>query len=226
LIKVIIVEDDPMVREINKEFLGKIDGFNVIYECSRIKEAQEFLLENSVDLILLDVFLPNGNGIDLLKWVRKNDINCDAILITAEKGVQSVDESFRYGAVDYLVKPFSKDRFNEALIKYKNRHDKMSSLVDLKQEHIDKYIVNSENSNVSKKETVKGLSLVTYNEIWRTINNNPAKEVTADSLADDVGLARVTVRRYLEYMVEEGKMELTLEYGKVGRPNNYYRLKK
>ncbi|MNM60581.1 Transcriptional regulatory protein DcuR [compost metagenome] len=102
----------------------------------------------------------------------------------------------------------------------------MSSLVDLKQEHIDKYIVNSENSNVSKKETVKGLSLVTYNEIWRTINNNPAKEVTADSLADEVGLARVTVRRYLEYMVEEGKMELTLEYGKVGRPNNYYRLKK
>lgn len=226
MIKVMLIEDDPMVREINKGFLGKLDGLKVMYECARIKEAQDILLNYCVDLILLDVFLPNGNGIDLLKWIRKNDISCDVILITAEKGAQSVDESFKYGAVDYLVKPFSKDRFNEALIKYKTRYEKFNSLVDINQEHIDKYIVNNESINSNKRETVKGLSLVTYNEIWKVINNNPTKEVTSDGLADEIGLARVTVRRYLEYMVDEGKLELTLEYGKVGRPNNYYKLKK
>lgn len=225
MIKVMIVEDDPMVREINKGFLSKLDGFKIIYEASKIKDAEDYLKYNSIDLILLDVFLPNGNGIELLKWIRKNEIKCDVILITAEKNVESVDESFRYGAIDYLVKPFSRERFDEALIKYKSRYEKMHTLSDLKQEHIDKYIVNNENTSSNKKETIKGLSMVTYDQIWKAINNDTDRVFTADSLADEVGLARVTVRRYLEYMVEEGKLQLTLEYGKVGRPNNYYSLK-
>ncbi|MDZ7543982.1 response regulator, partial [Clostridium perfringens] len=126
-----------MVKEINTKFLEKLEEFEVVGEASNIKEAKEKIDKSKVDLILLDVFLPDGKGLDLLKWIRLKEINIDTILITADKCKASVDEAFKYGAVDYLIKPFKFERFKEALSNYKDRFFEMKNIDNINQEYID-----------------------------------------------------------------------------------------
>ena len=210
IINVFIVEDDPMVKEINKRFLEKMGSFKVIDDASSIKEAKIKLKSCKADLVLLDVFLPDGKGIELLKWIRSEEMNLDTILITADKCRESVDDAFKYGAVDYLIKPFKFERFKESLINYKNRFLGLNNAEDINQEHIDQYILN----------------IKTYNKIIEFMKLKRNEELTAEEIAKGSGLARVTARRYLEKMVEESKVEIYQEYGKIGRPTNYYKVKK
>lgn len=228
-IKVIIIEDDPMVKEINTRFLDKLENFEVIGEASSIKEAKEKISKIKADLILLDVFLPDGKGIDLLKWIRVNGISIDTILITADKSKTSVDEAFKYGAIDYLIKPFKFERFKEAFSNYRDRFFELKNIENIDQEYIDQYIlkINIENKNevIEEKELCKGLSINTYNKIIEYMVFKDGDKLTAEEIARGSGLARVTARRYLEKMVEEGKVEVTQEYGKIGRPTNFYIIK-
>lgn len=229
-IKVFIVEDDPMVKEINTRFLEKLEGFTVVGDASSIEEARDRIIKIKADLILLDIFLPDGKGIDLLKWIRIKEINIDTILITADKCKASVDEAFKYGAIDYLIKPFKFDRFKEALYNYRSRFIELRKIDNMNQNYIDQYIlninVNSIGEEVKEKELCKGLSLKTYNKIIDYMNQNYEEQLTAEEIAKGSGLARVTARRYLEKMVEEDRVEINQEYGKIGRPTNYYILKK
>ncbi|WP_066894051.1 response regulator [Clostridium nigeriense] len=224
-IKVFIVEDDPMVKEINKKFLEKLGEFEVVDDASSIEEAKRKVRKIEIDLILLDVFLPDGKGIDFLKWIRVEELYLDTILITADKCKLSVDEAFKYGAIDYLIKPFKFERFKEALINYKNRFIELKNTEDINQNYIDKYILNI---NIEDKEEVdlcKGLNLNTYNKVIEFIKNKRNEKLTAEEIAKGCGLARVTARRYLEKMVEENKVDIYQEYGKIGRPTNYYKMK-
>ncbi len=219
-----IVEDDPMVSDINKQFLLKVGNFNVCGITRNIEEAKTLALEKKPRLILLDIFLPGGSGLDFLKWLRMEDVECDVILITADKSCEALQHSLRYGAVDYLIKPFTFERFKEALLRYKSRIEKASNAFELQQEAIDKYILNSKSKQKQDSELAKGLNKNTYEQIWDYIKESSIKEFTAEDVADGLGMARVTVRRYLEYMAKESKLSLEMEYGKVGRPIHIYKL--
>ena len=212
IINVFIVEDDPMVKEINKRFLEKMGNFKVIDDASSIKEAKIKLRKCKANLILLDVFLPDGKGIELLKWIRLEEINLDTILITADKSKESVDEAFKYGAVDYLIKPFKFERFKESLINYKNRFLELNNVEAINQEHIDQYILNINVEEQEEKELCKGLNIKTYNKIIEFMKLKRNEKLTAVEIANGSGLARVTARRYLEKMVEESKVEIYQEY--------------
>jgi two-component system CitB family response regulator len=222
LIEVLIIEDDPMVREINSKFLKKIDGFNLYKAVSNLTDAKKFVLEKKPDLILLDVFLPKENGIDFLKWLRNEEIGVDVILITADKTIERVQEAFRYGAVDYLIKPFNFERLKEALNQFKERHHKFKKSDVIEQEELDK-LINNVSFSQDEDNYTKGLNKYTYKSIWDEVEKYDYKYFTAEDLAEKIGIARVTVRRYLEYMDKEGKIEKLIEYGKVGRPQHKYR---
>lgn len=229
MMKIMIIEDDPMVRMILEAFIGKVGNFNIVSQVSDIDEAQDFLEDNEVDLILLDVFLPLGSGIDLLKWIREKDIAVDAILITAENTKTSIKEAFRFGAIDYIVKPFVFERFKESLDNFIFRHKGLVGQDDINQEVIDKYIKGikaEENTNMlcDASNLAKGLNINTYNTVYNFMMGQN-DEVTADFVANEVGLARVTVRRYLDYMVKEDKISLIQSYGKIGRPTHFYKRK-
>ena len=149
MIQVMILEDDPMVREINSRFLEKLPNFKLANAVSSIKEAQEFIYHNKVDLILLDIYLPKENGIDLLKWLRKNEMETDVIFITADKTSSMVQEAFRYGAVDYLIKPFTFDRFKESMINYKERYYSIKDFDTIEQNELDKYMFKNTSGNIT-----------------------------------------------------------------------------
>jgi response regulator of citrate/malate metabolism len=226
MIKVMLIEDDPMVRDINIKFTNKVSSFKVVDYAGNVEEAKQRIIENLPDLILLDIFLPNGNGLELLKWIRNLDLNCDVILITADKSSGAIQEALRYGAVDYLIKPFTFQRFKEALDQYKKRYDSMINLSQIHQDAIDNFVLSSSKvkKTVEKVNLSKGLSMHTYEQINSFINNKTTL-FTADELADEIGMARVTVRRYLDYMVKENRLELQIEYGKIGRPTHFYKIK-
>lgn len=228
MIEVMIVEDDPMVRDINTKFLKKIDGFNLGSAVSNLTDAKEFISIKKPDLILLDIYLPKENGIDLLKWLRHNDIQIDVILITADKTSTRVQESFRFGAIDYLIKPFTFERFKDALLQFKERFNSFKKLQDIEQTHIDKYITSNKVAKAKKDNTcelIKGFNKYTYKLIWEEIEKIKDQYITAEDLAERLGIARVTVRKYLDYMDSEGKVTKIIEYGKIGRPQHKYSIK-
>jgi response regulator of citrate/malate metabolism len=220
------VEDDPMVRDINERFLKKVEGYALYKSVNSIEKAKEIILKKNLDLILLDVFFPQGRGIELLKWIRKENLKCDVILITADKNVETVEEAFRYGAVDYIIKPFKFERFEEAMNQYKARKRNFKNIDNAEQEMIDKFTLNSK-KNTQKENYVneyKGFSQHTYKKLVEAIKKMKYKTFTAQEVAKEIGVSRITARRYLDHLEREQKVVLELEYGNVGRPKNKYRL--
>lgn len=216
-----IVEDDPMVREINSKFLKRIEGFILYKAVSNLDDAKKFISIKKPDLILLDVYLPKESGIDLLKWIRGQETDIDIILITADKSIERVQEAFRYGVVDYLIKPFSFERFKESLNQFKGRYNQYKKNDVIEQEDLDK-LISSSNIFRNEDDFAKGLNKYTYRAIWEEIEKSNYEDFTAEDLAEKLGIARVTVRRYLEYMEKENKVDKLVEYGKVGRPQHKY----
>jgi response regulator of citrate/malate metabolism len=228
MIKVLIVEDDPMVREINEKFLKKVYGFTLIDSVNSIEKAKEVILSVNPDLILLDIFFPQGKGTDLLKWIRLEGLKCDVILITADRNTETVEEAFRYGAIDYLVKPFVFNRFKEALLQFKVRKDSFKNIDNMDQEVIDKYTI-KENKHVIEYDDdigdIKGFNQHTYEKILSGILDMKKIAFTSEEIAKKIGVSRITARRYLDYLEKEQKLVVEMEYGNVGRPKNKYRVK-
>lgn len=229
MIRVMIVEDDPMVTEINTRFLEKVEGFNLVKAVNCLTQAKECVLSDKLDLILLDIYLPRENGVDLLKWLRTEELLVDVIFITADKSSSRIQEAFRYGAIDYLIKPFTLERFKDSLLQFKERYYRLNNFSNMEQKELDVYI--SKNTQSSHEKTnggvdfTKGFNKYTYRKIWSEINKTPDEFTTAEELSEKIGIARVTVRKYLDYMDKEGKVKKTIEYGKIGRPQHKYSIK-
>jgi response regulator of citrate/malate metabolism len=227
MIQVMIDEDDPMVRDINTKFLKKIQGFELTSAVGNLKDARNFIKKQKLDLILLDIYLPKENGIDFLKWLREEEIKVEVILITADKTVDRIQEAFRYGARDYLIKPFTFERFKEALLKFKERYNNFKRVNEIEQNQLDKYISSSKRLIEEEKtnnDLIKGLNRYTYNSIWQQVEQMGEIYTTAEQIAEILGIARVTVRKYLDYMNKEKKLEKLIEYGKIGRPQHKYKM--
>jgi two-component system CitB family response regulator len=211
-----VVEDDPMVQRINEEFLMKLKTFDLVGSFSTLEEARDYLERFPADLILLDVFFPQGHGTDLLKWIRKEEIDADVILITADKRSLTVAEARRYGVMDYLVKPFMFERFEESLMAYAESFYSFRTQQDFDQEGIDDFLGKSPDSSSG------GGRNLTLEIIHEYLKARPREGFTALSIADALGISRITARRYLEELEGEGKVKMTLSYGGVGRPKNIY----
>ncbi len=219
--RILIVEDDPMVREINRKFAERIDEISEIVTAPSLDEAKRILLEKKVELVLLDVYFPEGKGTDLLKWIREQGMKCEIVFITADKSVETVEQAFQFGSVDYLIKPFTYERFEEAIRAALRRIQGIQAKETLEQAQVDQLFRRERMKEKPLTPMEKGLSRKTYELIWREIDRMD-HPFTPEEIGENSGLARVTVRRYLEYMVREGLLKMDLSYGKVGRPQHYY----
>ena len=121
--KVLIVEDDPMVAMINEQFVSRHKDFTVVEKCGDGESALEFLEENKVDLVIMDVYMPVMDGFETLRQIRKRQIEVDVIMVTAANETEALKEGLHLGVVDYLVKPFNREELIvrlEALIRRAN----------------------------------------------------------------------------------------------------------
>src|SRR5881392_588304 len=144
MIRVMIVEDDPMVAEFNKRYLEQVQGFALIAMAASVDEAIKIIEKVEIDLILLDIFMPGKQGLDLLTYLREKEKEIDAIIISAASDMERIKKALRYGAVDYLIKPFEFERFNRALVSYKDQSRLIQTQQLINQDVLDQQLLHRE----------------------------------------------------------------------------------
>ena len=220
--KVLIVEDDPMVAMINEQYIKRNKNFELVGKCSNGSSALDFLDNNDVDLLILDVYMPKMDGFETLRRVRNKKITVDAIMVTAANDRASLEEALHLGIVDYLVKPFTFDRFQMALEKYISQYNALRDFETLNQKNIDHIIDNTRKK--SDDLYPKGIQEKTVDLIMEYLKANEGKWFTGDDIAEKVGLTGVTVRRYMNYLAESGRVTGEMNYETGGRPCMKYRI--
>lgn len=219
-IKVLIIEDDLGIAEIHRRNLMKIEGFEAIGIAASKNEAETLLDVLAPDLLLLDLYLPDGNGLDILRYLRQKEYACDVILITADREVETLQQAMRGGVVDYLLKPVVFSRLQEALDKYLKQKNKLGNIGDLDQSVVDSMIFNVAEGVIPETRLPKGIDKVTLDKMRALFDNQ--RQITADKAGELIGASRTTARRYLEHLITSGELQADLSYGTVGRPERTY----
>ncbi|GLT14062.1 response regulator [Vibrio algivorus] len=224
-IRVLIIEDDIAIAEVNHKYLSQIDGFEVVGIATSQHEAEIQVDILKPQLVLLDVYLPDGNGLDILRYLRQQQHQCDVILITAARDVDTLQQAMRGGVVDYLLKPVIFSRLESALNKYKHRLTGFEQASSLDQGLVDKMLQTSSVDGEGNYHTLrlpKGIDGVTLDKI-RCLFKQESGQLTADEAGEKIGASRTTARRYLEYLITTGELVADLNYGTVGRPERSYK---
>ena len=220
--KVLIVEDDPMVAMINEQFVSRHKDFVVAHKCNDGKSALEYLDENEVDLIILDVFMPYMDGFETLRQIRKKQISVDVIMVTAANEREQLKEGLHLGVVDYLVKPFTFERFKVALDKFIAQVEALKDLDKVNQKNID-FLIDKSRKRANELYP-KGIQEKTLQTIIEHLKENKNKWLTGDEIAEKVGLTGVTVRRYMTHLSETGMVIADMNDETGGRPRMLYKL--
>ncbi len=221
-LRILIVEDDPMVAHIHKHYLDELKNFEIIDVIDNGLEAFNFILEheNEIDLVILDVHMPKLSGLEVLKLLREKNSNVSVIPITAISDNKTVSEFLNLGVVDYLVKPFSQERFNQAVYRCELKYKMFDSVSELSQSDIDQMF------NTKNETTLpKGLQENTLNYIETNIKQLKGQLVDVEEISALTNLSKVSLRKYLDYLVDINDIEKRIDYGTVGRPKYKYYIK-
>ncbi len=217
MINVMIVEDDPMVAQINKRYLSKIDGFRLAATATSVDEAIGLLNEEEIQLILLDIFMPGKLGLELLAYLRKNDLETDVIIISAASDLERIKRALRYGIIDYLIKPFEFERFNTALTNYLEQTRFIDKQDSVSQQELDTLLLHRDEPVIAE-DLPKGLAKDTLKQVWDAIQKLKKVPFSTDDIVNVVGISRVSARKYLNFLKDIGILEVKVIYGAVGRP--------
>jgi len=228
-IQVMIIEDDETTINIYKKFVQKVEGFQIIASAGTAKQALDLLNVFTPDLILLDVYLPDMNGTDLLWEIRKEARSVDVIMITAANDVRTVSEAIRGGAYSYMLKPIMINQFLSTLEQYKETKKKMSQSALIEQGEVNRFFgimgqaVGSDYVEPAG-QLPKGIDKHTLKKV-RLQLNEASRSINAEETAQAIGASNSTVRRYLEYLVAAEEADVEIMYGTIGRPERRYRKK-
>lgn len=218
--RALIVEDDPQVARINTGYLERA-GFEVVGVAANAAEALDYLQSTPVHLILLDIYLPGSSGLDVFRELRIGGQAVEVIVVSAAKDSVQIREAFRMGCLDYIIKPFSYERLNTALQKYRQKMD-LFSKETLGQEEID-LLAARQYSVPGIAELPKGVDRSTLYRICEGILAQAGMFGVQD-IAAYTGISRVSVKKYLDYLYEAKLLQQTFVYGNKGRPANLYRV--
>jgi CitB family two-component system response regulator MalR len=224
MIHILIVEDDPMVAEINRRYLQQIEGFELVGVASSVEEVEPILTSKKVDLILLDIHMPGDNGWSLLCKMRGMGMEMDVIVITASCDKESIKKGMRFGAVDYIIKPFEFERFKSALVHYQEEQILLDKQEKINQSELDQLLLYKEQKESNGNELPKGLTRNTLQRVWKEIGTFGKQSFTTEELASRVGVSRVSMRKYVSFLAEIQVLETDFSYGSVGRPVLTHRL--
>jgi CitB family two-component system response regulator CitT len=225
--KVLIVEDDFRIARINRSFVEAVPGFAVAGMTASRAETMEWLAANGpVDLLLLDVFLPDVEGLALLWEIRRLHRGIDIVMVTAAREVETVEEALRGGVFDFLIKPVEQERVRKMLTRFRARRQLVDGRRELSQDQVDQAVSSFYGADArsgARRALPKGIDAITLDTVLDVMRRCEGP-VTASDLAAHIGSSRSTARRYLEHLVGEQRVSAEQSYGEVGRPQRYYRL--
>jgi response regulator of citrate/malate metabolism len=221
VIRTLVVDDDFMAASVHRSFVERVPGFEVVGEATTGAQALELVDELHPDLVLLDIYLPDVSGLEVLRTLREaGQPHVDVIAVTAAKDVATLRTAIHGGVIHYLVKPFFFDTLRERLEGYAALHGRLERLREPDQHDID-YLFSLLRSH-GRHGLPKGISGPTLETVVEALQERD-EEITAAALGETTGISRGTARRYLEYLALIGAVELSLRYGTTGRPEHRYR---
>ena len=208
-----------MVSLLDQTYTERDSRFRVVQTFQDGRSALEWLSKNPADLVVLDVYMPLFTGLELLHTLRAGGIPVDAVMVTAANDPATVDQLLKMGVVDYLVKPFTCERFQQALDSF-CRHREAVAGEAVTQGELDKLFAPA----VAGGGVSKGLQESTLERIRQCLQGAPEQGLPSESISRETGLSVVTVRRYVNYLVERGEASSTVNYDTGGRPCRLFRL--
>lgn len=218
-IRVLVVEDDPVAADAHRMYVEQVPGFTVTGTAHSGAEAQRVLERSPVDLVLLDLYLPDGHGLQLVRSLRAAGNTADVIAVTSARDLAMVRDGVSMGVVQYVLKPFTFATLRDRLLRYAEFRATAGEAGG--QEEVDRAL-----SALRAPQPVtlpKGLSAPTLEAVTRVLRETGRQGLTASEAGAAAGISRITARRYLEHLVEAGCAERSPLYGQVGRPELYYR---
>jgi response regulator of citrate/malate metabolism len=220
MIRLLLVEDDPMVMDILVRYIRAIEGFQVKAVTRNGKEALQKLSTETVDLVIADIYMSEMQGDELLEEIRKRGLPVDVIFVTAANDWEHIDHALKLGVVDYLIKPFAFERLKNTLLEYKYRFQAGQPSAAMTQEELDGILRKQPCQDEGLR---KGLHKRTLEYVREFLEKQDCDLITANEISKQMGISKTTARRYLEYFESVGILELQIEYGTVGRPAFIYR---
>jgi response regulator of citrate/malate metabolism len=221
VIRTLVVDDDFMAVSVHRQFVDRLPGFEVVGEATTGREARALVESLQPDLVLLDIYLPDENGIDLMRKLRAGPLSrVDIIAITSAKDVDVLRDAMQLGVVHYIVKPFTFVTFRERLETYAEARRRLSDMHEAEQRDIDRLYGLLRTS--SEASLPKGISPPTLTLVASLLKDSDAALSTAQ-LAGLAGISQGVARRYLRFLADSGAVDFTLRYGAAGRPEHLYR---
>jgi response regulator of citrate/malate metabolism len=222
VIKTLVVDDDYRVAAVHAASVDRVEGFTAVGQAHSCDETRELVENLRPDLLLLDLYLPDGHGLDLMQTLGELPLTPrpDFVVITAARDVASVKRAMQLGALYYLVKPFGFAQLAEQLTAYRRLHDGLDELEVANQQSVDA-LYGMLRAPVDRTADRHRLP-PTMARVLDTVRS-AEREVSAADVAERLGVSRATAQRYLADMLRRGLIELDLSYGSPGRPEHRYR---
>ncbi|MEV8455396.1 response regulator [Streptomyces sp. NPDC052095] len=218
MIRVLVVEDDPVAADAHRMYVERVPGFAVAAVARSRAEAVRALERTPVDLLLLDLYLPDGHGLQLLRALRAAGHAADVIAVTSARDLAVVREGVSLGVVQYVLKPFTFATLRDRLVRYAEFRAAAGEASG--QDEVDRALGVLRSPEPARLP--KGLSGPTLEAVTRALRSAP-DGVTAGATGEALGISRITARRYLEHLVTAGRAVRSPQYGQIGRPELQYR---
>lgn len=218
MIDVLVVDDDFMVAQIHRNYVEQVDDFQVVGMAHTGAQALALAEELQPDLILLDIYLPDVNGLDLLNPLRAVAPAVDVLVISAAREADLVKRALRGGIVQYLMKPFTHDDLQKRLQHYQQTFQVLAETADQTDQEVVDRVFGITRSQASLPKGLSAESLRLVEDRLRLAD----PDISAGEMAAEVGMSRGSARRYLEHLTDTGKAEVRLRYGEIGRPERRY----
>ena len=227
LIKILIVEDDPQIAEIQRRFVSKVNNYELIGIAHNLDDGKDLVEVMKPDLMLLDIHFPSGSGLEFLKQLRKDSLATDVILITAAKDIDTLKAALHGGVFDYILKPLVFERLNAALQRYAQHYQQIHQMDCVDQQELDNLLnrgIHTEEQSSATEILPKGVDALTLEKVREVFRHQ--QHLNAEDVGKLIGASRTTARRYLEYLVSTDELIADVTYGTVGRPERRYRSKR
>jgi two-component system CitB family response regulator len=220
VIEVLVVDDDVRVAQVNAAYVDKVPGFHAVLPAHSAAEALKRVETlPRVDLVLMDHYLPDRTGLDVVREMRRRGHQADVIMVTAARDVATVQAAMRHGALQYLVKPFAFAGLRGKLEAYARLRRTLDGGGEAEQAEVDRIF--GALSEATEPQLPKGHSPTTADLVRRALRAAEGP-LSAQEIAERTGVSRQTAQRYLKLLERTGRATLTLRYGDAGRPEHRY----
>ncbi|UCA12610.1 response regulator [Aeromonas enteropelogenes] len=219
----LVIEDDDRIGAILSELVAATPGFSLLGRAGTLAQADEMMAGVVPQLLLVDISLPDGSGLEWVNRLRSHNREAYVIMVTASREVETIQQALNLGVHDYIIKPLRLFRIQQSLDEILQLHRKLCERGRLEQEDLDKLLGKGRPQTREMRITPKGIDSITLRQVLELLAGEPDSVFSTDTVALRLSLSRTTARRYLEYLESEDRVDVELNYGQRGRPERRYR---